>query len=154
MIAKTLAAFVGLGLGCAALGIGYASDARVAPPLAPRLAAATVWMPVGAGPDTLILQARWNLPGDDGRGALDSVIAQVSNLNANGWLRLAVPLTAVAATFRQPIPTGDATYVVQAQVCAFRRRQVACADAATEYQYREPALAAVTGLTVTATRAP
>lgn len=153
-VRMVLAGLLGLCLSCAAINIGAANDARVAKPMLPRLDAATVWTPMSPAPDTLVLQARWNLPGSDGRGDLDSVTVNVSNLNANGWLRINVPLTSVAATLRQPIPSGDATYIVRAQVCLYRRRQVACSDAATEYRYTEPALAGVTGLTVTAGTVP
>lgn len=148
------AAFTGLTLSCAAVGIGAANDAPVAAPMLPRLAAATVWTPMSAAPDTLILQARWNLAGSDGRGELDSVTVNFSNLNASGWLRINVPVTSVAATLRQPIPYGEATYIVRAQVCSYRRRQVACADQAAQYVYREPPLAAVTGLTITPSKVP
>lgn len=151
---RALAAFLGLTLSCAAITVGAANDAPVAAPLAPRLEAATVWTPLAAAPDTLVLVARWNLPGTDGRGALDSIAVNVSNLSAAGWLRLTVPLTSVAVTVRQPIPAFDAEWIVRAQVCLYRRAQVACADAATTYRYTEPALAAVSGLTVTATQVP
>lgn len=148
------AAFAGLTLSCAAVGIGAANDAPVAAPLLPRLAAATVWTPMAAAPDTLVLQARWNLPGSDGRGALDSVTVNVSNLNASGWLRVNVPVTSVAVTVRQPIPGFSAEYVLRAQVCLYRRKQVACADAATPYTYTEPPLAPVTGVSLSATTVP
>lgn len=151
MVVSTLA---GLSLSCAAIGIGAANDVRVAPPMAARLAAATIWTPQSAAPDTLVLEARWNLPGADGRGELDSVTVNFSNLSASGWLRINVPLTSVAATLRQPIPAFDAEWIVRAQVCLYRRKQVACADAATPYRHTEPPLAPVTGLTLGATKVP
>lgn len=153
-VRHALAAFVAMGLGCAAVGVGAANDARVAPPLAPRLAAATVWTPMSVAPDTLVMEARWNLPGSDGRGDLDSVTVNFSNLNASGWLRVNVPLTSVAATLRQPIPAFDAEWIVRAQVCLYRRKQVACADAATPYKHVEPPLAPVEGLSVSAVKVP
>jgi|GEM_PF-4916778 len=149
-----IAGLAGLSLSCAAVGIGAANDARVAPPLAPRLDAATVWTESPLVADTLVLQARWNLPGRDGRGELDSVTVNFSNLNASGWLRVNVPLTSVAATLRQPIPTFDAEWIVRAQVCLYRRKQVACADAATPYTHVEPPLAPVDGLSLSATKVP
>jgi len=148
------AALTGLCLSCAAVSVRGGSDLPPVAPLHPRLASATVWTLSAAAPDTLILQARWNLPGSDGRGELDSVTVNFTNLTADGWLRVNVPLTSVAATLRQPIPYGEATYILRAQVCSYRRRQVACADQAVEYVYREPPLAAVTGLTVTPSRVP
>lgn len=148
------AAFAGLTLSCAAVGIGAANDAPVAKPMRPRLEAATVWTPMSAAPDTLVLQVRWNLPGDDGRGAVDSVAVNVSNLTAHGWLRVTVPVLSVAVVVRQPLPYGSATYTVRAQVCAYRRKQVACADTAAEYAYTEPPLRPVTGLSVSATTVP
>lgn len=147
-------ALAGLCLSCAAVSVRAGADVAPAAPMLPRLDVATVWTPRADAPDTLVMQARWNLPGNDGRGPLDSVAVNFSNLNASGWLRLNVPVLSVAATLRQPVPMFDATWIVRVQVCAYRRKQVACTDTAAEYVHTEPPLPPMAGLSLSVSKVP
>lgn len=121
--------------------------------LSPRVATATVWTEATSVADTLIVELRWNLPADDRKGPLDSITVNVSSLSTPGWLRMNVPITAVATAVRQPIPVGDATYDVQAQACTWRRGKATCVHTETRYEHREVPPPALEGLTLSARRA-
>lgn len=80
-----------------------------------------------AAPDTLAMSASWELPADDGRGAIDSLrvvwvgirrdstIVYLPPFPTSGTMRLAVPASAY------PIGGGAATYPVRIIVTTYRR---------------------------------
>ena len=100
--------------------------------------------------DTVIVSVAWSPRIDDGRGSIDSIIVNVMNLQQGGWFRTRLGITALSHEVRQPIPFLQATWEVPVQVCYFRRAQVTCADAKTQFDTVDIAPLAPTGITVSA----
>jgi len=144
-------------LGCAAT--------VAAPALAPAKATAPKRVTVGntlvradQAADTLVSAVRWTLPGNDGKGPLDSLTVNVSDLARGGVIHSVLPAGAVAYTVRQALPYTDATWVVVAQVCTWRgtgANRVTCVTAdAPPFVYALAAPPPVGALSVSNTRAP
>ena len=105
--------------------------------------------------DTVQIDVAWDAPVNDGRGPLDSVMVQVSNLTSGGgWLRSILPPDLVGWSVRQPIPFLTATWKVVAQVCFYRRTHVSCANATAQFSVEDTAPAAPGNIRLTVTVRP
>lgn len=105
--------------------------------------------------DTVQVDVAWDPFADDGRGPLDSVMVQVSNLTSeSGWLRSVLPPDLVGWSVRQPIPFLTATWEIVAQVCYYRRAHVSCANATATFNVEDTAPAAPGNIRLTVTVRP
>ena len=105
--------------------------------------------------DTVQVDVAWDQFADDGRGPLDSVMVQVSNLTSGGgWLRSVLRPDLVGWSVRQPIPFLAATWKVVAQVCFYRRTHISCAHATAQFNVEDTAPAAPGNIRLTVTVRP
>jgi hypothetical protein len=108
--------------------------------------------------DTLVSTVRWTLPADDGKGPLDSLKVNVTNL-VGGWHSSKYTgILPVQTVVRQVLPFADATWVVTVQICTFRGTSAnasSCVSAsAPPFVYALGAPPPVSGASVTNVRVP
>lgn len=105
--------------------------------------------------DTVQVDVAWDQFVNDGRGPLDSIMVQVSNLTSgSGWLRSVLTPDMVGWSVRQPIPFLTAMWEVVAQVCFYRRAHVSCANATATFNVEDTAPAAPGNIRLTVTVRP
>lgn len=137
-------------LGCAAAAAPALAPAKVTEARRATVGNALIVAPLAA--DTLVTTVRWTLPGNDGKGALDSITVNVADLTRGGMIHSVLPANAVSYVLRQPLPFRDATWEVTAQVCTWRgtgSNRVTCVNGVSApFVYALTAPPAVTGVSV------
>lgn len=109
--------------------------------------------------DTLVSTVRWTAPVDDGKGPLDSLKVNITNLSGGSHsVKFTGAALPVVAVFRQVLPFTDATWTVTAQICTFRGTSAnasACVSVTgAPFVYVLAAPPAVTGASVGSIKVP
>ena len=108
--------------------------------------------------DTLVSTVRWTAPVDDGKGPLDSLKVNITNLSGGSLTVKFTGTLPVQAVFRQVLPFADATWNIGAQICTFRGTSAnasACVSvSAPPFVYALAAPPAVSGASVGNVKVP